>query len=143
MRVSSTSGAIKLQNITAGQLDVESISGSQKGENILSAALNASSTSGAVTLQGDMEQVACETISGKVALTPGYARSLHLESTSGSVHLALPKDHPGFTLERDTVSGKLNCDFPITQHRGASTFGDGSAEIKIETVSGSLHLYAQ
>lgn len=118
----STSGDIRLSG-GGGALEMESVSGPltvQAGSGIPS--LRADSNSGAVDLEllDCPEQLEVQTISGEVRAT--------LPSTSG------------FTLKYETVSGDLDSDFPTALHKNVYVAGDGGADLRVETTSGSLRL---
>ena len=56
------------------------------------------------------------------------------------VSLILPET-AGFTASLDSVSGSINCDFPGTLGDDRVTVGDGSLNIRCNTVSGNLVIH--
>lgn len=141
--------------------DVSTVSGSFHSTDVAFNRLSVDSTSGSVHFDGCVERFTADTVSGSVHVN-GTCRnicanstsgSIHVEtdeplegrnvfdSTSGSVHLTIPEES-GFELEWDTVSGSVNNEFYRGKCGKSGSFitGDGEAEIRLETVSGSIHL---
>ena len=62
-----------------------------------------------------------------------------METVSGDLNLTLPEDC-GFTLEKDTVSGRFSSELPTTEQNGKIVYADGHCEIEVEGVSASVHI---
>ena len=71
------------------------------------------------------------------AFAAGALTRLKLSCTSGSVFAELPAV-PGFSGEIRTVSGSVKSDLAMTRNGNFYTCGDGSVEISISSVSGSV-----
>lgn len=110
--------------------------------------VNASSVNGGIraTKLGGPAQL--ETVNGsiKVAFDQVAAgQSLSFHTVNGGVVVSLPKD-AGIQLRTSTVNGRVNCEFPIelgSTKRGkniSGKIGDGRAELKAETVNGSIRI---
>lgn len=132
LTISTTSAFVNLMEINAARLDLTTISGSCTVDGFFDEA-RISTTSGDVFFSGGFERGTFEAVSGTLDITTdSMMRSFRADAVSGSVFLTLPADL-GFTLEFDSVSGGLYSDLPIT-------YGDGTAEIKVDTISGDLSL---
>jgi lia operon protein LiaG len=127
---SSTSGSVRAESIQAKRSDVSSVSGSVHIGS-LTGDLTARSVSGSI-------RVACKK-------TPGR---LDAKSTSGSIVVRLPPD-ASFTLDAHSISGTINCGFPISitedlrgggNHVLKGTVGSGNGSLLMRTTSGSIKL---
>lgn len=124
------------------QLDASSTSGDVVIDTAESGSVSVSTVTGRVTVRGFISDVTANTTSGNVELdTDPCPGRVKIGTVSGSVRLTLPSDC-GFTLDFDTVSGGLDCGFPVVMGDGKYTCGDGAAELIVDTTSGSLHISA-
>ena len=125
--ISSVSGDISVDG-AGNDTKISSVSGDVKGSN-LGGTAKLSSVSGDV--EADFSNIAA-------------GSDIRLNSVSGSVNLKLPS-YAGATVRASTVSGKITNDFGLAvdegKYVGASmkgTFGDGSVNVKLSTVSGRI-----
>lgn len=164
INITTTSGDLKLSNINIKDLDLGTTSGDIELEDIITKTITGNSTSGDLELinvsadniafnstSGDIEMknisgnVTVNTTSGDVkSLYKDYKNVININSTSGDISLTLPKDS-SFTLGAKTVSGKLECDFPITiqgkqKNSLSGTVGTGKYKVNIGTTSGDLYI---
>lgn len=157
--VDTTSADVDLQGFSMdGNLRVSTTSGKITSEDISAASVSFGSTSGDLHYNGDCREFSAETVSGNISFvgscmefeadsTSGKVEAefvtmpneLSAETVSGAVKLALPQD-ASFVLEYDTVSGGMDCEFPITMRGGEYHVGSGGAEIDVDTVSGNLKI---
>jgi DUF4097 and DUF4098 domain-containing protein YvlB len=97
---------------------------------------------GRVTVYGSVSDITANTTSGDVEIDadpcPGR---VEVDTVSGSVRLTLPPEC-SFTLDFDTVSGDLDCGFPVVMRDGEYTCGGGTAKFDVDTTSGSVHISA-
>lgn len=97
--------------------------------------LDVESVSGNVEVRCAVNNLDCESVSGNCTVYPlNVPKSLNLESVSGSLILGFPEDM-GFTVDLDTVSGRIRSDFGTAMKQG-----DGSCQIDVETVSGDIEI---
>ena len=87
-----------------------------------------------------------ETVNGSITVAystlPASADEISLDTVNGSCTLKLPVD-AAFSLDADTVNGRVRCDFPITlansgKHDLRGTVGTGGPSIELDSVNGSL-----
>lgn len=126
VKVETVSGPVELQNFAAGHLRVETVSG-------------------AVRVWGSVEEASLQTVSGELWFTgEKVPQRLKLNSVSGSLNVALPQGGAGFTVEYSSVSGRFTSQFPLTGklngHDGRAVWGDGTSQVRMDTVSGALEL---
>lgn len=164
INITTTSGDMKLSKISIKDLDLNTTSGDIELEDIMSKKITGNTTSGDLELinvsadntvfnstSGDVEientsgNVKVNTTSGDVkALYKDYKNDININSTSGDISLMLPKNS-NFTLEAKTMSGELECNFPITiqekqRNSLSGTVGSGKNKISIGTTSGDLYI---
>ena len=118
----TTSGKLKTEVLTAtgAKADVNSVSGD-------------------IELDGSFREVKAGSTSGEIdlKLRNGPA-AIEVSTVSGEVDVELSAG-TGFTLDYSTVSGELECDFPLTKSvDGKYVCGDGACRMEIGTTSGSL-----
>ena len=87
-----------------------------------------------------------ETVNGSItvayATLPANPNKISLDTVNGSCTLKLPAN-ANFTLETETVNGRISCDFPITLQKSGKgdlrgAVGTGGPKIELESVNGSL-----
>lgn len=141
--LSSTSGDLCLSGAFSS-VDVSTTSGAVRSQGAFSAArVEVETTSGDVALDGSMDGVDAESVSGAVSITSSRCPAeLDVETTSGTVVLTIPADS-GFTLEADTLSGRVDCQMPVQMRGDTYLCGDGAAEFEISTTSGDIQIIAR
>lgn len=154
-------GAAKIQAISGdveiagavSDLIVESVSGDISAARVLNTA-TAESVSGEVHLTGNrLTDGDLATISGRIECDTGLAEQadLEIESVSGTVALSLPQDLAA-TFSISSFSGSIRNDFGPQAQRvdkygpGSElefTLGDGTAQVDVETHSGSIRIQSK
>ena len=138
--VESVSGEIKCTDVATQKLDLSSTSGSLICENAKAQELDLNNVSGSIRADGEFDQIDLETVSGSARLGCATAPSkISVDGVSGSITVALPETAQ-FTARLDSVSGSISCDFPGTLGSDMVVVGDGSANYRFGTVSGSLRI---
>lgn len=113
----------------------------------------AGSTSGEIALTNVRGDVDAHSASGDLRIS-GLIKAggrYRLKSNSGSVHMTIPENSPGFLATLSSYSSAAETDFPLTlepglQHGSISNrvtgkFGDGSAQITLDSFSGEVKLH--
>ncbi|MBQ8908621.1 MAG: DUF4097 family beta strand repeat protein [Clostridia bacterium] len=160
--VSSTSGEVSLSNVTTAEaITVTGISGDVAANAVSGKSITVNTTSGKVaidelnmtdkgriaTVSGDItvhgaktHSMEVHTTSGKTELALSAYDTVVVDATSGEVYLTLPEG-VGTTVYLKTVSGSLHTEKEHTSalHNGYH-FGTGEKVVRVETVSGSLHI---
>ena len=141
--IGSTSGDLNLK-LTGDvkRLKAGSTSGSIRLEAGKVKEIEAGSTSGGIDVRAEeVKTVKIGCTSGSVYVKVKKLEKLHVSTTSGSVTAALSEE-PGFTADIGTVSGNISTGMAVTKNGSKYVCGDGSAEIELGTVSGSVRLEA-
>lgn len=95
-------------------------------------------TSAYAYVSADAQKIELSTLSGDARVMGASCPGVKIDTTSGDVALSLPAAEYGFTLDYDTVSGKLELGFNADGGDGRWTYGSGVNRLEISTVSGSL-----
>lgn len=136
----SNSVTMSGEGISIGQLDIETVSGSVLVEDVIANELDLQSVSGSTNLKGSFGIIDAEGVSGsqtyRLHTVPD---AMDVDLVSGSVNVYMTKTR-GFTASLDSVSGSLNTDFAEKLGRKNAVYGDGSARMDFETVSGSVNI---
>ena len=135
--IGTASGAVILGG-ELGDTEIDTASGSVSGEGITAGKFSVDTASGAVTVTGAFREISAETTSGEVSAACSVCpEALEVETASGSVTLALPKNS-NFALEVDTASGSLDSELPLAMQGGRYVCGQGGALFEVETASGDI-----
>ena len=100
------------------------------------------STSGDVTLNGSMRDVTVSSVSGNVFINcKQMLRALKADTVSADISVYLPMEL-GFDLEFSSVSGSIySGSLDLYEEKTVThTYGDGTAEVYLESVSGCVYL---
>jgi len=136
----TVSGGIHCADIAVNSLDLSSTSGSIACENASAKNLDLGNVSGSIRAEGEFEEINVESVSGSMRLSCATVPDkINADGVSGSITVLLP-DSAGFTAKLDSVSGSISCDFAGTLGQDMVVVGDGSADYRFNTVSGSLHI---
>lgn len=134
--VNTTSGDVQLSGEIL-MLDVVTASGAVRAQTSKSgAAADVESVSGGVELIG-FRQNEAGTAGGAVTIETPEATDIDVETVSGEVTLLL-SEKAEFTLDYETVSGELSCDFATVQKGGKYICGGGGTTIEVGSTSGGL-----
>lgn len=141
LEINAASAVVNLKDLRMGEVEVNTASGNCNITDCNIDSLEVSAASADVYFTGSLREFECEGVSGNAYLTLDAApRKISMESVSGSMDLTLPKDC-GFTLERESLTAKFNCDVETTQRNGHHIYGDGSCQIELEGLSTSLTIH--
>ena len=138
LALTTVSGAVRLDTVTAADIAVESTSGAVSLEGETTAEETALHTiSGAVRAAAlRCPEVRAETVSGSVQLSLDNCAEADVSTVSGDVRLTVPTAH-GAAFRYSTVSGSLHCD-DYRVKDDTCIFGGGACAVRVSTVSGSL-----
>lgn len=140
VNIDTTTGVTTFSG-SADLLNADSVSGRVDISMIRTAhAVEVDTTSGDVSVSGSAEELELDTVSGDMdVMLTDAVRSVQVDTTSGELRLTLPSDIPGFTAKLDSVSGDIEIDgFAVTGRRDTRLYGNGSARIEMDSVSGGM-----
>ena len=136
LKVNSTSGALYVEDATAANLDMGSTSGAVKASGGEYGGVHLSSVSGGISFAGSADNLRASSTSGAIAVTAeNMPAMMDVGTVSGGVLLVLP-ENDGFTIKTDTVSGSVNNDFAVAH----DMYKDGGSNISVSTVSGAISI---
>lgn len=137
---STASGDTWLEKCSAMNINIENVSGYVNLTEINAENIDAETVSGNVEIMGTVKDITAESVSGIILLcTDNAPQTADISTVSGDVRFEIP-DNDGFNIELDSVSGKITSDFPLTINSGNQTYGNGSRNYNIETVSGNVNI---
>lgn len=141
LEINAASSTVDVQNLRIGDVEINTASGNCHFTDCNLDSLEVNAASADVFFTGHLRDFECEGVSGSAYLTlESAARKICMESVSGQLSLNLP-ENCGFTVERESLSSKFNCDVETTQHNGCHIYGDGSCQIELEGLSTSLTIH--
>lgn len=124
--------------VSARELDIETVSGSAAALGDYDS-VDAETVSGDVNFEGYFRIGSFEGASGNLELhLTKQAAELDVDTVSGRTRLVLPEDTTGFSVDRESVSGRVEVNGFSFDSVGSDRWGDGSMDIRLESVSGNL-----
>lgn len=140
---------------SAGELTVGSVSGDLRLTNVKAKSVDLNSVSGDITVSGSSDRLAAKSVSGTMRYTGPIARGgrYELQSHSGDV-IVETGEQVGFEVTASSFSGDINSDMALTMTFGGAeresrrgrrqeirgTFGDGSAKLVLTSFSGDIRI---
>ncbi len=146
MKLSTVSGSVYVENLTADSFDVGTVSGSIKLIDVVANSVDTDSVSGSTTIEGKVRKFDVDTTSGSVHVKTSemVTSKSSANAVSGSIYITLP-ENKGFTLDYSTVSGTTHNEFTgfksTSKNRsGKDEYKSGDVKISAGTISGSIHV---
>lgn len=140
LEIDAASATVQAEYLTIQELTSSTASGSHTFTNCQVEKLKMETVSGNLDFSGSLDKLDFNGVSAQANLVlSNRPKSINLESVSGDMNLTLPEGC-GFTLEKDTVSGRFSSELETMEQNGKIIHGDGSCEIDVEGVSASVHI---
>ncbi|MDW7651894.1 MAG: DUF4097 family beta strand repeat-containing protein [Bacillota bacterium] len=142
----TVSGDMDIRDLSLDTLQFKSVSGRLRAEDVSAANTNLNTTSGNLEITGLDGNLIAKTVSGDVTVDyNNFDNDITFDTTSGKTSLTLP-EKAQFTIRLNTVSGKVDSEFPLTVTSSSSRSfegraGDSANRIFIKSVSGSVDIY--
>lgn len=141
----SVSGTVSVSDLTLSEGTLETVSGEIRAKGLSMASGFIESVSGAIDIDGLSGRILGKTTSGNMRL--GFDTledTVYLETISGNLTLKVPED-AAFTLKTQTLSGDLDCRFPLVLKAGKdenilADINGGGPMLELRSVSGNLRL---
>lgn len=130
------------------EFDIDCGSGNITVNGITASALELHSASGEINATGAFTTLDVESNSGNAQITNTAETISKIDAStkSGNITITVPQNLSGFNMEYETVSGNISNDFGAqtngSSRNGTASYGNGSTQIEVETVSGSFSLKA-
>lgn len=139
--VDSASAELTVNNLTAGEIDLNTASGSCEFNRCNVTELSIDSASAQVHFTGTLSSLDCDTASGDItAAVQNVPKSIDFDGASADLELTLPEE-AGFTLELDSISGEFISEFAAVRQNDRYVCGDGSCHISIDGASGNVTIH--
>lgn len=142
LAIESASGTVAVDGADQwiDEIDVENVSGSVQLSGLRAGLLDIETASGSVDVGGAVDVIRTEGVSGSQTYRLGQTpQEMRVESVSGSVTVFLPGER-GFVAEMEAVSGSMNSTIGQMEGNRRCVYGDASASLRFEMVSGSVRL---
>ena len=140
LEIDAASATVQVEHLTIEEVESSTASGTHIFTNCQVGTLKMETVSGDLNFTGTLEKLDFNGVSAQLDLALTNApKSIELESVSGDLNLTLPESC-GFTVDKDTVSGRFSSELPTTEQNGKIVYADGHCEIEVEGVSASVHI---
>ena len=140
LEIDAASATVQVENLTIEEVESSTASGTHIFTNCQVGTLKMETVSGDLNFTGTLEKLDFNGVSAQLDLALTNApTSIELDSVSGDLNLSLPESC-GFTVDKDTVSGRFSSELPTTEQNGKIVYADGHCEIEVEGVSASVHI---
>jgi len=142
VRITSTSGNIRMDGVSATVLEVRSTSGSVNGRNLSFTSGTLESTSGNIDINDvSWNNINVQTTSGRIRIAGADIRegSTRLQVTSGNINLEVNGRRDDFTYGFTSVSGSVRVNGERLRGR-TGTGGGGEHPITMNVTSGNIRL---
>lgn len=141
LTINSFSGNANIDTVKSSYISVNNVSGKNKLSNITSDQFELNCVSGDAEVEGNIDTIYLNSVSGDLDYST-YSLSTNLISintVSGDTTITLPKNS-GFTVINSSLSGKIKSGFDGRQIDEHYIYGDGSIEMELNSVSGSISI---
>lgn len=140
LEIDAASATVQGEYLTIRELASSTASGTHTFTNCQVGTMKMETVSGNFSFSGTLEKLDFNGVSAQLDLVlTNEPKSIKLESVSGDLNLTLPEGC-GFTLDKDTVSGRFSSELATTEENGKIVHGDGGCEIEVEGVSSSVYI---
>ena len=140
LEIDAASATVQVEHLTIEEVESSTASGTHIFTNCQVEKLKMETVSGNLDFTGSLDKLDFNGVSAQANLVlSNQPKSIQLESVSGDLNLTLPESC-GFTVDKDTVSGRVSSELPTTEQNGKIVYADGHCEIEVEGVSASVHI---
>lgn len=140
LEIDAASATVQVENLTIEEVESSTASGTHTFTNCHVEKLKMETVSGNLDFNGSLDKLDFNGVSAQANLVlSNQPKSIQLESVSGDLNLTLPEGC-GFTVDKDTVSGRVSSELETTEKDGKIVHGDGSCQIEVEGVSSSVQI---
>lgn len=141
LTINSFSGNANIDTVKSSSISVNNVSGKNKLSNITSDQFELNCVSGDAEVEGNIDTIYLNSVSGDLDYST-YSLSTNLISintVSGDTTITLPKNS-GFNVYNSSVSGNIESGFKGNYIDDNYVYGDGSTEMELNSVSGSISI---
>ncbi|MDE6722607.1 MAG: helix-turn-helix domain-containing protein [Eubacterium sp.] len=137
------------KGLILNELEIDCISANTNIKGITAYSFDVDTVSGNINAEGNFKEIDIDGVSANSKIiTHNAIVRLNSDSVSGDCSVFIPADIDGFTINCETVSGEVYTnDFKVSSVKkahgnGTYVYGNGNAEIKIDSVSGDFDINA-
>lgn len=130
----TVSGRVNIYDVDSERLSFNTTSGDVTVSDTFTTEVSHSSVSGVFDFDGELKKLNANSTSGKIDLKNRIVpEEIDIDTVSGRINVAMPKADD-IKVSHNTISGKFNCDFPVSMNKSGSSysFSTGSGDIDIE-----------
>lgn len=136
----SSQVTVRGEGLAVDAVEIDNVSGHVVLDGIRADVLNVDSVSGHLQIGGAYDVVRVNSVSGAQDFRLGQTPTeLRVDCVSGTTTVYLPGER-GFTASLDSLSGALTSDFADVTGRDEARYGDGEANLRFDSISGSVSL---
>ena len=140
LEIDAASATVQVENLTIEEVESSTASGTHIFTNCQVGTMKMETVSGDLNFTGTLEKLDFNGVSAQAdVVVTNFPKSIDVETISGDLNITLPKEC-GFTVDKDTVSGRFSSELPTTEQNGKIVYADGHCEIEVEGVSASVHI---
>lgn len=143
LTVNAASADIEVNSLLIQEAELNTASSDCRFDDCHVGELEVNAASGNVVFNGTLKEFENDSASGSADLQLyNIPEKIEMDSVSGDLNLRLPSDC-GFTIKKDALSMKLDCDFPIDNSvdRNVIVCGDGHCQISLSGLSGKVAIH--
>ncbi len=146
LAIDMSSGNVELKNLDTNEFRHEGSSGKLTVDNLSTKDGNVDISSGDVSLTHYEGPLKGDLSSGRLNVEMDSLKGdVDIDISSGKVDLDLP-DNASFTLDGESSSGKISCDFPLDHQESGNgdlsgVHGSGKYDVKVSVSSGNVKIY--
>lgn len=140
LEIDAASATVQVEHLTIEEVESSTASGTNIFTNCQVGTMKMETVSGDLNFTGTLEKLDFNGVSAQAdVVVTNFPKSIDVETISGDLNITLPKEC-GFTVDKDTVSGRFSSELPTTEQNGKIVYADGHCEIEVEGVSASVHI---
>ena len=140
LEIDAASATVQVEHLTIEEVESSTASGTHTFTNCQVGTMKMETVSGDLNFTGTLEKLDFNGVSAQAdVVVTNFPKSIDVETISGDLNITLPKEC-GFTVDKDTVSGRFSSELPTTEQNGKIVYADGHCEIEVEGVSASVHI---
>lgn len=139
--IDAASAVITIDSLYIHQADIDTASGEVTFTDCYVDSLDMDSASGCLNFIGCLNELDFDSASGAaVLILANSPHSIEMDTASGKLELTLPADC-GFTVDRSSLSGSFDCEFPLEKQGNLYFCGSGSCSISMDGLSAELVIH--
>lgn len=139
--IDQVSSDLSMSGISAMDIEIDNVSGKVFLDNVTASKFDFDTVSGDLNASGSFKKIDCDSTSANIDITSDVCpQDVNCDTISGSVKLYIP-ENDGFSVEFNSVSGKLTSDFAMKSiEKELFIYKNSVNEFEFDTVSGDVKI---